>query len=83
MGIINSYDDVNMIITDLSEEDIRRFVSGREFAVININEDALQQNYRTRFGLKIYPLDQLGVHFDSYTLEIDQLRRQNIFVYQG
>lgn len=72
MGIINRYDDVNMIITDLSEEDIRKIVAGREFAVININEDALQQNYRTRFGLKIYPLDQLGVHFDSYTLEIDE-----------
>ena len=71
MGIINSYDDINMIITDLSEEAIRCFVAGREFAVININEDALQQNYRTRFGLKIYPLDQLGVHFDTYTLEID------------
>lgn len=72
MGIINSYDDINMIITDLSEEAIRCFVSGREFAVININEDALQQNYRTRFGLKVYPLDQLGVHFDTYTLEIDE-----------
>lgn len=72
MGIINSYDDVNMIITDLSEEDIRCFVAGREFAVININENALQQNYRTRFGLKIYPLAQIGVHFDSYTLEIDE-----------
>ena len=72
MGIINSYDDINMIITDLSEEAIRCFVAGREFAVININEDALQQSYRTRFGLKIYPLDQLGVHFDTYTLEIDE-----------
>ena len=72
MGIINSYDDIIMIITDLSEEDIRKIVAGREFAVININEDALQQNYRTRFGLKIYPLDQLGVHFDTYTLEIDE-----------
>ena len=72
MGIINSYDDINMIITDLSEENIRCFVAGREFAVININENALQQNYRTRFGLKVYPLDQLGVHFDTYTLEIDE-----------
>ena len=72
MGIINSYDDINMIISNLSEEAIRCFVAGREFAVININEDALQQNYRTRFGLKIYPLDQLGVHFDTYTLEIDE-----------
>jgi hypothetical protein len=61
-----------MIITDLNEEAIRCFVAGREFAVININEDALHQNYRTRFGLKIYPLDQLGVHFDTYTLEIDE-----------
>lgn len=72
MGIINRYDDVNMNITDLNEEAIRCFVAGREFAVININEDALQQNYRTRFGLKIYPLDELGVHFDTYTLEIDE-----------
>ena len=72
MGIIHRYDDVNMNITDISEEAIRCFVAGREFAVININEDALQQNYRTKFGLKFYPLDQLGVHFDTYTLEIDK-----------
>ncbi len=71
MSIINSFDDINMVISDFSEEDVRRFVSGREFAVIIINADVFKNDIRSRFGLKFSPMGYLGVHFDTYTLQID------------
>ena len=69
MGIINCYDDINMIISYLSEEDIRRLVSGREFAVIKIDADYLK---KPRYERKFHPLNYLGVHFDTYTLQVDE-----------
>ena len=68
MGIINCYDDINMIISSLGEEDIRRLVSGREFAVIKIDADYLK---KPRYERKFHPLNHLGVHFDTYTLQVD------------
>ena len=68
MGIINCYDDINMIISYLGEEDIRRLVSGREFAVIIIDADYLK---KPRYERKFHPLNYLGVHFDTYTMQID------------
>lgn len=69
MGIINCYDDINMIISGIGEDDIRRLVSGREFAVIKIDADYLK---KPRYERKFHPLNRLGVHFDTYTLQVDE-----------
>ena len=69
MGIINCYDDINMIISGIGEDDIRRLVSGRELAVIKINADFLK---KPRLSRKYHPLNLLGVHFDTYTLQVDE-----------
>ena len=71
MGIINGYDDIDMIITDLSEKDIRRLVSGRKFAIIRISEELITNYQRKRIGQKFYPKYLLGINLDDYVLQID------------
>ncbi len=43
MGIINGYYDVDMVITDLGEDDIRSLVEGRQFAVIRFEPEVIEK----------------------------------------
>ncbi|MBQ3379900.1 MAG: hypothetical protein IJS94_01730 [Clostridia bacterium] len=66
MRIVNSFDDIKMVITDLNENDIRSFLDGREFAVVKIDNDPKKKTDR-RFD----PAHVLGILLDAYTLQID------------
>ena len=72
MGIINGYFDVDMVISDLGEDDIRSLVSGRQFAVIRIEAETINQNRRTINGFKFYPRYMFDLpYFREYSLQID------------
>ena len=70
MGIINRYDDIYMIMSGFREEDIRRVVSEREFAVIRINADVIDNDLRVRSRCRFYPKYVMHRFFNDYTLQI-------------
>lgn len=67
MGIINNFDDVNMIISGFSDYDIMNFVDTREFAIIKIEQNVIDSDWRKKF----YPKYFVRRVFDRYTLQID------------
>ena len=72
MGIMNCYDDISMVISEFSEDDIRRFVSGCEFAVINVSEDVINKNSGTQNRRKFYPIKLISAYIGySFNLQID------------
>ena len=78
MGIINGYYDVDMVITDLNENDIRSMVAGRQFAVIRIEPEIVNQNRRTINGFKFYPRYMFELpYFREYSLQIDDGNEAN------
>ena len=71
MGIINSYDDVRFVISNLTEADIRNIVSDREFVVIKVEPDVIKNNPRSKLGKNVDLKYLTGFCFDYYTLQID------------
>lgn len=70
MGIINRYDDIHMIMSGFGKEDIQRVVSGREFAVIRISTDVINNDLRARNHCRFYPKYVMHRLFNDYTLQI-------------
>ena len=71
MGIINGYEDIQMVISNLVEDDIRSVFAGRKFAVIKIDQHVIDNNPRVRMGMGFDLNDILGIYLDAYTLLID------------
>ena len=71
MGIINGYHDVDIVISDLREDEIRSLVSGRQFAVIRIAPEIIEE-HRRKCRFKFYPSYFLDLpFFTQYSLQID------------
>ena len=71
MGIINGYDDVRMVISSLTEADIRNLVSGREFVVIKVDPDLIRNDPRRKCGMNFDLRYYMEFYFDQYMLQID------------
>ena len=79
--MINGYDDVGMVISDLKKEDIDELIGGRKAVVVQVDQDVIDNDYRARcFGLVFNPkyLDKdIGNLFDQYRLQIDNGYKSN------
>ena len=71
MGIINAFKDVRMVISDLSENDIRSFLSGREYALVNVGPDVYNSYPNKETIYRYNPFHALDKYFTSYQLRID------------
>ena len=71
MGIINAFKDVRMVISDLSENDIRSFLSGCEYALVKVGPDVYNSYPNKETIYRYNPFHALDKFFTSYQLRID------------